>query len=137
MHYCKHLRTNPHTRTPGTPGFQTKVSMNFSARELRDKAILTFPHKQLINFKKPSDVEATACSTGPQTINYTVSQNSCHFPCINTTPPSGHHRDHGPSLVGHNFVSKNKYSGIKEQNILPAQGSTGYLYNSLLLANFF
>jgi hypothetical protein len=26
--------------------------MNFSARELRDRAILTFPHKQLINFKK-------------------------------------------------------------------------------------
>ena len=35
-----------------TPGFQTEVCMTFSARELGDRAILTFPHKQLIDFQK-------------------------------------------------------------------------------------
>ena len=50
---ARHARfPNQSVQTPDTPGFQTKASMNFSARELRDRAILTFPHKQLINFKK-------------------------------------------------------------------------------------
>lgn len=119
-----------------TPGFHTEVCVTFSARELRDRAILTFPHKQLIDFQKPSDIEATACSTGPRTINYTVNRKSSHSPASTAHCPADalDHRDHGPSLVSHNFVSKNKHSGVKEQNILPAQGPTGYLHNSLLSA---